>query len=127
VRAEINVVIDLYRGILGVLPDSGGFNYWLGQVRTAQCAGSTSVTNQVNTLAAAFINSAQYGNREAARPPALVQNMHVGDLYNVDVVGARAAGLRAVLLDAASLYEGVDCQRIHSLTELCELLRPTVG
>jgi putative hydrolase of the HAD superfamily len=53
--------------------------------------------------------------------------MHVGDLYNVDVVGARAAGLRAVLLDAASLYEGVDCQRIHSLTELSELLAPTVG
>lgn len=30
--------------------------------------------------------------------------MHVGDLYHVDVVGARAAGLRAVLLDPAGLY-----------------------
>jgi putative hydrolase of the HAD superfamily len=48
--------------------------------------------------------------------------MHVGDLYNVDVIGARAAGLHAVLLDAARLYEGVNCERIHSLTDLCELL-----
>jgi HAD superfamily hydrolase (TIGR01509 family) len=48
--------------------------------------------------------------------------MHVGDLYSVDVVGARAAGLHPVLLDAAGLYEGVDCERIHSLGDLCELL-----
>lgn len=51
--------------------------------------------------------------------------MHVGDLYNVDVIGARAAGLHTVLLDAAGLYEGADCPRIRSLTELCELLART--
>jgi putative hydrolase of the HAD superfamily len=44
--------------------------------------------------------------------------VHVGDFYHVDVVGARAAGLRAVLLDTAGLYEGVDCPRVSSLTEL---------
>ena len=48
--------------------------------------------------------------------------MHVGDLYSVDVIGARAAGLQPVLLDAAGLYEGADCERIHSFGELCELL-----
>ncbi len=48
--------------------------------------------------------------------------MHVGDLYHVDVIGARAAGLRAVLLDAAGLYEGYDCPRIGSLGELADLL-----
>ena len=44
--------------------------------------------------------------------------IHVGDLYQVDVVGARAAGLRGVLLDEAGLYEGVDCARVRSLDEL---------
>ena len=44
--------------------------------------------------------------------------IHVGDLYQVDVVGARAAGLRGVLLDEKGLYEGVDCPRVRSLTEL---------
>src|SRR5262249_8854305 len=44
--------------------------------------------------------------------------IHVGDLYHVDVVGARAAGLRAVLLDPVGLYEGYDCPRVRTLGEL---------
>ena len=44
--------------------------------------------------------------------------IHVGDLYQVDVVGARAAGVRAVLLDEHNLYEGADCPRVRSLGEL---------
>jgi putative hydrolase of the HAD superfamily len=49
--------------------------------------------------------------------------VHVGDLYSIDVVGARAAGLRAVLFDAAGLYPEADCRRVASLTELSEALR----
>jgi len=48
--------------------------------------------------------------------------VHVGDLYHVDVVGARAAGVAAVLLDAGDLYGGYDCRRVRTLTELVELL-----
>ena len=44
--------------------------------------------------------------------------VHVGDLYHVDVVGARAAGLHAVLLDIAGLYDGYDCPRIRAFVEL---------
>jgi putative hydrolase of the HAD superfamily len=44
--------------------------------------------------------------------------IHVGDLYQVDVVGARAAGVRGVLLDERGLYDGVDCPRVRSLAEL---------
>lgn len=44
--------------------------------------------------------------------------VHVGDLYHVDVVGARNAGLRAVLLDAAGLYDGYDCPRVTTLDAL---------
>ena len=40
VRPENNLVNDFYRGILSRLPDTVGFNYWLGQMRAAQCAGS---------------------------------------------------------------------------------------
>jgi HAD superfamily hydrolase (TIGR01509 family) len=47
------------------------------------------------------------------------RTVHVGDLYYVDVVGARQAGLRdGILLDMAGLYEGVDCPRVGSLAEL---------
>ena len=44
--------------------------------------------------------------------------IHVGDLYHVDVLGARAAGLRGVLLDEAGLYEDADCPRVRSLAAL---------
>jgi HAD superfamily hydrolase (TIGR01509 family) len=44
--------------------------------------------------------------------------IHVGDIYQIDVVGARAAGLRGVLLDQAGLYPDADCPRVRSLAEL---------
>jgi putative hydrolase of the HAD superfamily len=52
------------------------------------------------------------------------RTLHVGDLYHVDVAGARAAGLHAVLLDVAGLYVDHDCPRVDSLTALAELLGP---
>jgi putative hydrolase of the HAD superfamily len=48
--------------------------------------------------------------------------MHVGDLFHVDVVGARAAGIQPVLLDMADLYPEVDCVRVRSLVGLLDLL-----
>jgi putative hydrolase of the HAD superfamily len=48
--------------------------------------------------------------------------VHVGDLYHVDVVGARAAGLGAVLLDAGNLYGGYDCPRIQRFADLPALV-----
>jgi putative hydrolase of the HAD superfamily len=49
--------------------------------------------------------------------------VHVGDLYNVDVVGARRAGLRAVLLDELDLRQDADCPRVRSLDELAARIR----
>lgn len=46
--------------------------------------------------------------------------LHVGDLYHVDVLGARAAGLQAWLLDPAGLYPDVDCPRVSSLAALAD-------
>jgi putative hydrolase of the HAD superfamily len=51
------------------------------------------------------------------------RTIHVGDLFHIDVAGARAAGLReGVLLDAAGLYGHVDCRRIANLAELVTLI-----
>ncbi len=44
--------------------------------------------------------------------------IHVGDLYYVDVIGARNAGLRGVLLDEANLRPDADCPRVQSLDQL---------
>jgi HAD superfamily hydrolase (TIGR01549 family) len=48
--------------------------------------------------------------------------LHVGDYYEIDVVGARAAGLQAALLDVAGLYPDHDCPRFASLTALADAL-----
>jgi putative hydrolase of the HAD superfamily len=48
--------------------------------------------------------------------------LFVGDIYEIDVVGARNAGMDAVLIDPLSLYGAVDCRRIAHLRELLELI-----
>ena len=53
--------------------------------------------------------------------------VHVGDLYHVDVEGARNAGLGAVLLDTGGLYAGFDCPRISDIRELPRLIRGMNG
>ncbi len=54
-----------------------------------------------------------------ARPDSTV---HVGDLYAADVVGARAAGVHAVLLDPWNDWPEVDCPKVADLAELAALL-----
>ena len=53
--------------------------------------------------------------------------LYVGDLYEVDVVGARAAGIEAVLLTPSSSGAGRSCRTAGSIEELVDalLLRET--
>lgn len=48
--------------------------------------------------------------------------IHIGDFYAIDVVGARSAGLEAVLVDVADLSADRDVARIHGLDELPDLI-----
>jgi HAD superfamily hydrolase (TIGR01549 family) len=48
--------------------------------------------------------------------------VHAGDIYHVDVTGARAAGLMPILVDEAGLYADADCHRIRSIAELPRVL-----
>jgi len=41
--------------------------------------------------------------------------VHLGDFYQIDVVGARSAGIDAWLIDAGNLYPEADCPRFRSL------------
>jgi hypothetical protein len=75
-RKEIDMVMDFYRGFLSRLPDVQGFNYWLGQFRVAQCAGTGAVYAAVESTSSQFANSAEYLGRARTNP------QYVGDLYN---------------------------------------------
>lgn len=62
--------------------------------------------------------------RAGGRPEAA---MHVGDLYYVDVMGARSAGIRPLLLDPDGRYRDFDAPRISSLKELVPLVTGANG
>jgi HAD superfamily hydrolase (TIGR01549 family) len=51
----------------------------------------------------------------------------VGDLYHVDVIGARNAGLDAILLDPTGLYAEADCERVDTLAALADTIERRRG
>lgn len=59
--------------------------------------------------------------REAGAEPHEV--VHVGDLYESDVVGARNAGIEGVLIDREDTATMYDCPKIRSLDEVYRFLR----
>ncbi len=49
--------------------------------------------------------------------------IHIGDQYNVDVLGARGVGIKALLLDRHNYATDIkDCPRLRSLTEIVDYL-----
>ncbi len=46
------------------------------------------------------------------------ESVHVGDLYEADVVGARSAGIEGILIDRDGSHSGPDCPRVRSLAEI---------
>jgi putative hydrolase of the HAD superfamily len=51
-------------------------------------------------------------------------SLYVGDVYSVDYVGARNAGMQAVLFDVAGAYREREFPRVESLAELEAWLKP---
>jgi HAD superfamily hydrolase (TIGR01549 family) len=54
------------------------------------------------------------------------ETLYVGDNYYADVVGARRAGLRPVLIDPEGLFPEAGCEVIHSLGDLPQILESKV-
>ena len=54
--------------------------------------------------------------REMKADPA--ESLYVGDVYSVDYIGARKAGMDAVLFDVSGAYRGRELPRVESLPEL---------
>src|SRR5262245_56249570 len=50
--------------------------------------------------------------------------VYVGDLYSVDVLGARAAGLSAVLLDPGGCWGARDCPVARTVLDAVKLIVP---
>jgi HAD superfamily hydrolase (TIGR01509 family) len=57
--------------------------------------------------------------RAGAKPEEVI---YVGDIYEIDIVGARGAGLRAILIDPLGRWADLDCDRVAGVHELPAVL-----
>jgi HAD superfamily hydrolase (TIGR01549 family) len=83
-----------------------GVRHYFDPVIDAFAAGSAKSEGRMFAMAAAAA-------AEAGLPA-----WHVGDSYQGDIVGAKRAGLRPVLIDRSGEHDGADCLRIRTLREL---------
>ncbi len=51
------------------------------------------------------------------------QTLHIGDMYDADVLGARSVGLHAILLDPYDDWCSVDCRRFPDLLSVASEIR----
>jgi HAD superfamily hydrolase (TIGR01662 family) len=106
----LGLISNVERNMTGAL-DELGLSTRLDVVVTSQDAGANKPQPEIFRFAL----------RKAGLQPA--EAIYIGDQYQVDVVGARSAGMKAILLDRAGFIENItDSPRIQSLTEVAEYL-----
>jgi putative hydrolase of the HAD superfamily len=106
--------------VLGVVSNSDG--------RIENALGQAGLTSYFDFFVDSFLVGVEkpdpaifrIATERAAVAPA--QAAYVGDLYSVDVVGARNAGLLPILYDPYDLNPEADCTRIRVLDELLEII-----
>jgi hypothetical protein len=76
VRPEMDMTMDMYRGILQRLPDNAGFNFYLGQFRDAQCKGADAVRQEADSVSQQFFSSSEYANLHRTNA------QFMSDIYN---------------------------------------------
>jgi len=80
---------------------------WLTVIVTSQDAGAGKPRPEI------FRYALKKAGIEAA------EAIYVGDQHQVDVIGSRGAGMKAILIDRGDYYQDItDCPRIKSLTEV---------
>jgi sugar lactone lactonase YvrE len=78
-RAEVDMVMDFYRGLLGRLPDSSGLAHWVDLFQQAQCQSSgadVAVASFVGSISEDFATANEYTGKNRSNA------QYVGDLYN---------------------------------------------
>ncbi len=106
---------------IAVISNSDGrINHVLSRCGIADCfesitdSGTVGVEKPLAEIFQAALNAMQASAAES---------LYVGDVYSVDYVGARNAGMQAVLFDVSGAYRHRDLPRVESLEQLESWLR----
>ena len=67
-RAETYLVLNLYGGLFRRLAETGGYNFWTGQFRAAQCDANPvqAVTATIDSVSSQFVASVEYAARNTS-------------------------------------------------------------
>jgi HAD superfamily hydrolase (TIGR01549 family) len=95
----------------GRVVESLGISKYLDTVVISGVVGYTKPHPEIFRIA---LRNTGVGPREA---------VHVGDVYEADVVGARNAGVEGILIDRDGSRSELDCPRVESLSEIYPFLR----
>ena len=108
-------VISNSNGTIADILDTLGLGRYLDFVIDSSRVGVEKPDPRIFHIA---LERAQLGAGQAA---------YVGDLYSIDVLGARAAGLLAVLMDPGRCWPPQDCPTAQSILGAVRLLLDGVG
>jgi putative hydrolase of the HAD superfamily len=107
---KLGLISNIEQNMTATL-DKLGLSAKLDFVVTSQDAGFTKPQPQIF----------QYALKQSGVKSA--EAVYVGDQYQVDIVGAKGAGIKGILLDRDDYYqEKLDCPKIKSLNELTQFL-----
>jgi putative hydrolase of the HAD superfamily len=107
-RLTLGLISNIEQDMTGTLTKLGLYT-WLKTIVTSMDAGASKPRPEIFREAL----------RQAGVKPA--ESIYVGDQYNVDIVGARVAGMKGILIDRGDYYQDItDCPRIKSLGEVRE-------
>jgi putative hydrolase of the HAD superfamily len=110
-KLVLGLISNVERDMTAAL-DKLGLVSRLDIVVTSQDAGFTKPHQEIF----------EYAIKKAGVEPA--ETAYVGDQYNVDVIGSKAAGMKGILLDRDNYYrEAVDSPKIKSLQELPDIIK----
>lgn len=87
-----------------------GLSRYLGHIIISGVVGCSKPNPEIFRIALA---------RAAVTPE---QTIHVGDVYAADVVGARNAGIRGILLDRGGISDATDCLVVRGLSDILPLV-----
>jgi len=131
---ETEIPLELYPDAMPALERLAGDGYALGLISnapadTGRAVEALGLTRYLDTIVISGVVGYTKPHPEifriALREAGVEASeaVHIGDLYEADVIGARNAGMEGILIDRDGSDGRPDCPRVQSLSEIYEFIK----